>query len=178
MKPLAGRFQPAASFARSYRWPPYSLAAAGVLAVGLALLLLSPSGEVREITVRKQGPLPEARTFVDVPDLYVVFQLKNGLQVRTETRANTPIGNGITWKVGKGLSLGAIDETLLYDEDYFGDDILDRVRVGQSKLKGQSYEFELSCAASAGKGAGLLAVALSAPYVGFAFIKFVRDQAI
>lgn len=178
MKPLAERFQPASTFARSYHWPPYSPAALGVLIAGLATFALGSTGDVEAITVRKTGPLPEARTFVDVPDLYVVLQLKNGLQVRTSTRNNTPVGNGISWKVDKGLAFNSVEEVLLYDEDYLGDDILDRVHINQPKAKGQSYEFELSCSSSSAKLAGLAAILLSAPYVGFALVKFVRDQAI
>ena len=178
MKPFAGRFPPAPAFARSYCWPPYSLAAVGVLVAGVALFVICPTGAVQEIIVRKTGPLPEARTFVDVPDLYVVLQLKDGSRVRTATRNNTPVGNGISWKIDKGLTFSSIDEALLYDEDYFGDDILDRVHINQPKAKGQSYEFELSCSSSLAKLAGLAAIVLSAPYVGFALIKFVRDQAI
>ena len=113
-----------------------------------------------------------------MPDLYVVLQLKNGLQVRTATRSNTPVGNGISWKIDKGLPLSSVEEVLLYDEDYFGDDVLDRVHISQPKAKGQSYEFELLCGSSLWKFVGLAAIALSAPYVGFAIVKFVRDQAI
>lgn len=137
------------------RWHWLALAAALVgLGLGLGLALTAPGGEVDRILVEKRpGVDLKIVSLPDAPDYLIEVRFKDGPTYRTETLTDTPIGNGIVFRV-PAIELDEIAELALLDDNSLDlsdlklrvlpDEIVDRVRVeGERVLVGERMRFEL-----------------------------------
>jgi paraquat-inducible protein A len=124
---------------RRYGLPIFALIAALILAGGLGLWWTSGPGSVSRILLTRHGLVPD---LTGHPDLYIELVTPQG-NVRTGTRSNAAIGNGMEWQLEAPLALESISEALVMDEDALRDDQLDRVAVRERKSVGQTYTIEL-----------------------------------
>ena len=146
------------------------------VAAGLVILLRAGEGQVELIRVTKHSMLPES--LVGAPDYYVTVGTSDGKSITTKGYDDTPIGNGLDFKLSQPLELARIAHVELMDDDMGGDDMRDRVDVRERICKGQDYAFELIGPASPWKNAGYLALAGGAVLAVLAAILWVRSHAI
>ncbi|MDP6709024.1 MAG: paraquat-inducible protein A [Alphaproteobacteria bacterium] len=136
-----------------YRWLlPGALA---LLVAGLAGAYLSPHGSVESILVKKApGVDLKIISLPDAPDYALEVRFKTGDAYRTETKEDTPIGNGILFEMPL-IALDDIAEISIWEDNSISvsnakisvipDQIVDRVMVANTRaLKGQKIEFELN----------------------------------
>ncbi|MEM8874384.1 MAG: C2 domain-containing protein [Planctomycetota bacterium] len=98
------------------------------------------------------------------PDLYVRV-IVGGETLQTDTMEDTPVGGGLTWNLDSSLSLAAIERVEVWDEDTFGNDLLDQVTPeGQRVTSGQEYQVILR-----GPGAKVPTGAIPAALIGGVF---------
>jgi hypothetical protein len=157
---------------------PALLGLVGLIAalVGAALALRASAGQVTTIRVTKHGLLPES--LVGSPDYYLTVGTRAGKSIITKGYEDTPIGNGLDFKVPQPLALEDVAHVELMDEDVGSDDMRDRVDVRERISKGQNYQFELIGPAAPQKTAGYIALAAGGALVVLAAILWVRSHAI
>lgn len=129
-----------------------ALSALVAMVVGLGLLLWAPGRTVTSVEIRNSGgmvPITWETVVNDQPDFYLVFDSKSG-RVRTPTRWDTPIGDGMTWELKEAIALDDVNEIAIWDEDgwHDPDDFLDRARVdsfgfGRRTLVGERFKILL-----------------------------------
>jgi hypothetical protein len=122
------------------------LAIVSLLGLGAGIgggLMLRDAGEgtVDTIRVTKHSMLPES--FVGLPDYFVIVGPRDEKSMTTDAYEDTPIGNGLDFKLPKPLPLEQISHLELMDKDVGSDDIRDRVDVRGRVCRGQDYQFEL-----------------------------------
>ena len=76
------------------------------------------------------------------------------------------------------VSLSAIDEVILYDDDPIQDDMLDRADVDSRKCDGQSYTFEFIGSRSNLAAVGIFVMVAGGLYLLYGVITFVRTHAL
>ena len=167
----SGRF---AAWANTYIWPPYCKLAAILVVGGLGLSVVSDAGGVSTIRVTKHGLMPDV---VDQPDFYIILSTNEG-DLQSGAYQDTPIGNGLEWKLPESMRLADLYEVQLVDSDLLMDDQLDRVTVNGRKCVGQSYTFEFIGSASILGNLALVALATGGGYLIYALGRFIRDQAL
>lgn len=158
---------------------PYAAVIAGgllLLLFGLVLAVLAPPGTVDSVLMQKRpGVDLNIVSLPDAPDYLLEIKLADGWRHRTETLANTPIGNGIVFEV-PAIEIADIREILLWDDNSIDvsdlrlsvipDEIIDRVRVnGERSLAGEKMRFELSGARSSALLVAYLVIVASAAVV-------------
>jgi hypothetical protein len=150
--------------------------AAAALAAGAAMAWKAGEGRVDAIRVSRHSVLPEA--IVGSPDYYVTVRTRDGKSRATPGYDDTPIGNGLDFKLPKPLDMAEVAHVELMDEDLGDDDIRDRVDVRGRVLKGQEYEFELVGPASPWKSASYTALGGGGALLVIAAILLVRSHAV
>jgi hypothetical protein len=126
---------------RSWPYVVLSLLALGAAIAGGLMLRDAGEGTVETIRVTKHSMLPES--LVGTPDYFVVVTTRDNKTINTEPYDDTPIGNGLDFKLPEPLALANITHLQLLDEDLRSDDIRDRVDVRGRVCRGQDYQFEL-----------------------------------
>jgi hypothetical protein len=151
------------------------IAGAAALAVGAVLALKAGEGQVASIRVTKHSMLPES--IMGSPDYYVTVGTRAGKTITTKGYEDTPIGNGLDFKLPQPLALEEVAHAELMDADVGGDDMRDRVDVSERISKGQDYQFELIGPAPARRTAGYAAMGTGGALVVLAAILWVRSHA-
>jgi hypothetical protein len=156
-----------------------ALAAVGAaaLAVGAVLALQAGEGQVASIRVTKHSIMPES-IIMGSPDYYLTVGTRAGKTITTKGYEDTPIGNGLDFKLPHPLALEDVAHVELMDADVGGDDMRDRVDVRERISKGQDYQIELIGPASPRKTTGYVALAAGGALVVLAAILWVRSHAI
>ena len=144
---------------------------------GLALTLRAGEGHVATIRVTKHSMLPESLV-MGSPDYYLTVGPRDAKSLTTEGYEDTPIGNGLDFKLPKPLAFADLAHIELMDADVGGDDMRDRVDVRERVSKGQDYQFELIGPASPQKTWGYVALAAGGALIVLAAILWVRSHAI
>src|SRR5687768_6307783 len=137
--------------ARSFPWFAYALVALLGLAVagaGLALMFwyappvdLGTVSEVR-ITMKPGIDLSKVKDVLDTPDYYVEVRTAQG-GLRTETVKDTPVGNGLTFKLPVPMRLVDITEVKIWDEDVRKGSLVDRIDKPARDVAGERFTFSL-----------------------------------
>ncbi len=146
------------------------------LATGLALMLTAGEGRVETIRVTRFSMLPES--LVGTPDYYVTIETNDKKSVETEGYSDTPIGNGLDFKLPKPLELADVAHIELMDKDVTSDDMRDRVDVRGRVCRGQDYQFDLIGPGSPRRTAGYATLASGASLLVIAAILWVRTHAV
>jgi hypothetical protein len=126
---------------RSWPWAVLSVLALAATIAGGVMLRGAGDGTVETIRVTKHSMLPES--LVGTPDYFVVVTTRDEKTINTKPYDDTPIGNGLDFKLPEPLPLADITHLQLLDEDLRSDDIRDRVDVRGRVCRGQDYQFEL-----------------------------------
>jgi hypothetical protein len=126
---------------RSWALAFLSLLALAAVITGVILLRDAGEGTVETIRVTKHSMLPES--IVGSPDYFVIIGTRDEKTISTEAYDDTPIGNGLDFKLPEPLQFEQIAHLELMDKDVGSDDIRDRVDVRERVCRGQDYQFEL-----------------------------------
>jgi hypothetical protein len=158
-------------------WPLAVLALLALASVvaGLVILQRAGAGEVNLIRVTRHSMIPEA--VVGTPDYYLIVHTKDDQTITTNAYDDTPIGNGLDYKVS-ALQLENVASVELLDEDVGKDDIRDRVDVRERICRGQDYQFELIGPASPRKGTAEWILGGGGAVLVIAVILWVRSLAV
>jgi hypothetical protein len=154
-------------------------ALAGVaLAAGAVMLRNTGEGTVELIRVSRHSMLPES--LVGTPDYYVIVGVKGeGKEpITIEGYEDTPIGNGLDFKLPKPLALEEIAHVELLDEDTALDDTKDRVDVRGRTSRGLEYEFELIGPPSEKRTAAYVTLGAGGALLATSAILFIRSHAL
>jgi hypothetical protein len=154
-------------------------ALAGIaLAAGAFMFRNTGEGSVELIRVSRHSMLPES--LVGTPDYYVIVGVKGeGKELITlEGYEDTPIGNGLDFKLSKPLALEEIAHIELLDEDLASDDTRDRVDVRGRISRGLEYEFELLGPPSEKRTAAYLTLGAGGAMLATSAILFIRNHAL
>lgn len=179
---LASRPRPAAS----YLWRLLVLIpAAAMLAVGLWKHTDVPDGgtvTAIRLTI-KPGPVgqfAEAKRQVrpSNPDLYLKLHLQ-GIARNTRVFKNMPIGNGLTWNLDDPLDFKAIRRIEVWDDDTFGDTLLDQVSLGgEWSVEGGEFRLELLGTRPQPPDWALPVAVAGGTLCAVVLLRFIWDQAI
>jgi hypothetical protein len=112
------------------------------------------------------------------PDYYLNVTTRDGAQEATDAYDDSPIGNGLDFKLKKPLGVEAIAQIELMDEDIGSDDMCDRVDVSERLSKGQDYQFELVGPPSPRHAQGITTLAAGAAVLIIGLILVVRSYAL
>ena len=184
VNPPAG--SPGARAAASYAWRLLLLLpAAALLAVGWWKHVdVADGGTVQSIRVTtKPGPVgqfAEAKRQVrpSNPDLYLKLHLQ-GIERTTRTFKDMPIGNGLVWNLDDPLDIKAIRRIEVWDDDTFGDTLLDQVSIANTwSAEGGEFRIELLGARPAPPEWALPVAAVGATLCAVVLLRFVWDQVI
>lgn len=162
---------------RTSRWA-LALGALGALGVaaGAALLLTAGQGSVEQIRVSRYGMLPES--MMGTPDYYIVVGLAAGEPLTADAYEDTPIGNGLDFKLSRVLQLEEVAHVELFDQDVGSDDVRDRVDIRGRISKGQDYQFELIGPASPQLAPAYAALSAGGAALVLAAIVAIRSYAL
>jgi hypothetical protein len=152
------------------------LAGLAAAAAGAYLALRPGVDRVDAIRVTRQSMLPAS--LMGTPDYYVNVVTADGTTIPTPAYVDTPIGNGLDFKLPEPLDLAAVAHIELLDEDVGSDDTLDRVDVRGRLCKGQEYAFELLGPTPPSRTAGYVALGCGAGLLLIAAIWLARAYAI
>jgi hypothetical protein len=155
-------------------------ALAGVaLAAGAFLFRSTGEGTVELIRVSRHSMVPES-LLGGTPDYYVIVGVKGEEKepITLEGYEDTPIGNGLDFKLPKPLALEEIAHIELLDEDLASDDTRDRVDVRGRVSRGLEYEFELIGPPSEKRTAAYVALGAGGALLATSAILFIRSHAL
>jgi hypothetical protein len=156
------------------------LAGIGAAIYGGMMLRDAGLGQVESIRVTKHSMLPE-KLLGEQPDYYLQITTRDAKEddapEATEAYDDTPIGNGLDFKLKKPLAVEAIAHIELMDKDLGSDDMSDRVDVTERVSKGQDYQFELIGSADPRHDRGTTALAAGAAVFIIGLILVVRSYA-
>jgi hypothetical protein len=175
-------------------WIGFVLCLAGIIAViaGGVMLRGAGQGDVETIRVTKHSMIPET-LLGEQPDYYLIVTPRDDSQKgdvpqdgaptesgpeQTNAYDDTPIGNGLDFKLKKPLAVEAIAHIELMDKDLGSDDMCDRVDVSQRFSKGQDYQFELVGPPDPRHSRGTTSLAVGAAVFIIGLILVVRSYAI
>ena len=137
--------------ARGFPWFAYALVAFLGLAVagaGFALMLwysppvdLGTVTEVR-ITLKPGIDLSKVKDVLDTPDYFLEVWTAQG-HLRTQTSKDTPVGNGLTFKLPVPVRLVDVTEVKVWDEDIRKNALVDRVDKPSRDTAGEKFNFSL-----------------------------------
>jgi hypothetical protein len=161
---------------RSWPWAMLSLMALAAAIAGGMLLRRAGEGTVETIRVTKHSMLPES--LVGTPDYFVIVTTRDEKTINTEPYDDTPIGNGLDFKLPKPLALAEVAHLQLLDEDLRSDDVRDRVDVRGRVCRGQDYQFELSGAPPPERDVAYGLLGAGGAVLVIAAILWVRSQAV
>ena len=131
---------PAPRKRRSWPLAILALLALASVIVGVVILRRAGAGEVNLIRVTRHSMIPES--VMGTPDYYLIIHTKDNKTITTKAYDDTPIGNGLEYKI-PALQLESVVSVELLDEDVGTDDIRDRVDVRERICRGQDYQFDL-----------------------------------
>lgn len=173
--------------AASYLWRLLLLIPAGaMLAVGWVKYVDVPGGgTVQSIRVTtKPGPVgqfAEAKRQVrpSNPDLYLKLHLQ-GIEKNTRTFKDMPVGNGLIWHLDDPIDVKAIRRVEVWDDDTFGDTLLDQVSIagGEWSAEGGEFRIELQGVRPQPPEWALPVAAAGATLCAVVLLRFVWDQVI
>lgn len=145
--------RPLAPAARPFPIFPYflsTLLSLCVLGAGLAMLFWMPDktdlGTVTEVRLTaSQGiDIPKLEDVLDTPDYFVEIITELGA-IRSETFDDTPLGNGLSFKLPAPVRLADIREVKVWDENAMRKDSqVDRIDRPARAVKGQKFQFALN----------------------------------
>lgn len=160
-------------------WIGFALCLAGIggAIAGGVMLRGAGQGDVETIRVTKHSMIPET-LLGEQPDYYLNITTRDGAKEESEAYKDTPIGNGLDFKLNKPLAVEAIAHLELMDEDIGSDDMCDRVDVSERVSKGQDYQFELVGPPSPRHSQGIAALAAGAVVFIIGLILGVRSCAL
>ncbi len=130
------------------------LAPVVLVAIGLAVYLSASPGTVSEIFIQRLPGIDiQIVGLPDAPDYLLELRLSTGDSHRTASKVDTPIGNGILFRVPE-MEIALLDEIALFDDNsvtvsglelrVLPDEIVDRVIIGAERVaEGQKMRFEL-----------------------------------
>jgi hypothetical protein len=119
-----------------------------MLAVGLHFYYHTPpGGEVTAIQLTtKTGMVGQAAEAVanvkPNPDLYLKVFTAAG-ESKLPVYKNTPVGNGLTWKLPKAQQLHEVQRVEVWDSDLMKDEELDRITLTGWGADGQRFHVDL-----------------------------------
>lgn len=127
-----------------------ALLAACVTASGLALLYWLPAptdlGTVTgvRLTAKPGIDLSKIEDVLDTPDYYLELRSELG-SIRTPTKADTPVGSGLTFQLPVPVRLADVREVIVWDENSMGrkDAMIDRIDNPARKVAGGRFNFDL-----------------------------------
>jgi len=162
--------------ARRYRWPWLTWPALVAVAVGLGLYFYGGSDEVTAVRVRSTGLV--IPNIMSSPDYYVELMMKDGTTQDTAAFTNVPIGGGLTFDLPTPVSLSAISQVVLYDDDLLQDEMLDRADVAERNCDGQAHTFELLGPPNQWATAGVVILACGGVGLAYVVLVFIRAHAL
>lgn len=135
-------------------------------------------GSVEVIRVSRHSMLPES--LMGTPDYYVVVGLQGDgkAPVTLGGYEDTPIGNGLDFKLPTPLALEEIAHLELLDEDMASDDTKDRVDVRGRINRGLEYEFALIGPPSEKRTTAYVALGAGGALLATSAILFIRSHAL
>jgi len=160
---------------------------------GIAMLCL---GVYRLNTVEDNGPVStiklttkpglvgqasEAIRLVEPgnPDLYLKLSITGQAEpLRTATRTDTPVGNGLEWELSPPVLMRDIRQVDVWDEDLVRDNHKDHLTMGGWRADGQTYSIELLGQRYAPPRWALPVAIAGGAIVLLVFLRFVWDQVI
>jgi hypothetical protein len=173
--------------ARSYLGRLLMLVPSGVmLAVGWwHLANVPPGGTVSAVKLTvKPGPVGQVREAYDSlrptnPDLYLRL-IVPGREVTTRTRANTPIGNGLTWNLDDPFSLADVRRVEVWDDGLFSDSQLDNISLSGAEWSatGQTFQIDLHGTRPAPPDWALPLATAGGTLCAVVLLRFVWDQVL
>lgn len=116
--------------------------ALGLFMLGIGGLFLAPHRTVNQIHVTRKETFVELPRLLGNPSFYVRVCTLQGIQ-RLDTKARTPIGNGLVWTFEQPVPLASIYEVKLFEDGLFSDKLVDRVAINDRREAGQRFQFEL-----------------------------------
>ncbi len=143
------------------------LAPVVLVAIGLAVYLSASPGTVSEIFIQRLPGIDiQIVGLPDAPDYLLELRLSTGDSHRTASKVDTPIGNGILFRVPE-MEIALLDEIALFDDNsvtvsglelrVLPDEIVDRVIIGAERVaEGQKMRFELRGAEDPARAIGLV----------------------
>jgi hypothetical protein len=154
-------------------------ALAGIaIAAGAFLFRNTGEGTVELIRVTRHSMLPES--LVGTPDYYVILGVagEGKEPITLQGYEDTPIGNGLDFKLPKPLALEEIAHIELLDEDTALDDTKDRVDVRGRINRGLEYEFELIGPPSEKRTAAYITLGAGGALLATSAVLFIRNHAL
>ncbi len=155
-----------------------------LLGAGLyAYVNVEDDGTVTEIQLTTKpglvGQTSEALRLVQLgnPDPYLKVKFTDG-EEKTRTFKDTPIGNGLTFKLDKAQRMRQIREVEVWDENALRDDFKDRMTINGWSAEGQAFHVELRGEKFKPPAWALPVAAVGGAITLVALLRFVWDQVI
>lgn len=111
------------------------------------------------------------------PDLYLKIKSSAG-EEKTRAFKDTPIGNGLIYRVAKPTRMREIREVEVWDENAFSDDFKDHVTLSGWSAEGQAYRIDLLGDKFKPPAWALPVAAVGGAITLIALLRFVWDQVI
>jgi hypothetical protein len=113
------------------------------------------------------------------PDLYLKVTIAGRSEpLRTPTRTDTPVGNGLAWELDPPVLMRDIRQVDVWDADLIRDNHKDHVTMGAWRAQGQTYGIELLGSKYAPPNWALPVAITGAAIALLVFLRFVWDQVI